>query len=719
MPFRFVISPCGRSVAALRSHDASAGRAVRGNPLPGNVGRLTLDTLPYCVLAQIVERLPDATTVALHRTSKRLRDALEREFVAPIRLAERLQWIVSNTAFQQALRDIAQLAPAHRSRFRALMQIHPLHPAIKGRACAALLVQYPPAQPTVIPTGLEAILALAPADRADRLMAWIRTAPRQEIDRPTMPAWLDIAITLPETARAAVLAALAARMAEKDAGQWRELLDTLLAAARNVGPQAGPASVAGRAQLLMAVATALAEPFTHPGTMAYRSVLWHDTLREAWTLPPPMRQQVWKALAKGVAHEFTAAASGVAVEPRDACWHQMLGIARNHMSADQASDVMIAMLKAVDEQDELVSSMPAFIALIDTASRLPDTLAAPILGRVVEQAFRAESATDDFLQIWDAVFEASSDVEPVVQHRVLAALGLQLAGAPDPAGRWLALCERVAALPVALRREPLLSIISVELSPMVPAPIAVPRLMALLGELDSGDRAAILSAMIQVYYDDAVHWRDMVVAAVDLPLRDRREPLACIADHLVRIREPLLEEPWHMATPGPASAAPGDVSLAASPASEQEARRQFNDLLGMLSWADRGYVLFAVAPHAATHRFTWLIEEGLRLPRSGRYEVMLFTTLAERATKLTRAEDAALILPALTAAVCTLKPDQCASALYWLCDACAKANMPAILEPARARFGTLLPIEDRRQPADGGHGLKRKATNQQVDTGPP
>ncbi|MGK9841521.1 hypothetical protein O6161_24965, partial [Salmonella enterica subsp. enterica] len=98
-----------------------------------------------------------------------------------------------------------------------------------------------------------------------------------------------------------------------------------------------------------------------------------------------------------------------------------------------------------------------------------------------------------------------------------------------------------------------------------------------------------------------------------------------------------------------------------------------------------------MAPYASVHRFTWLIDEGLYLPRSGRHEVRLFTTLAERATRLTEPRDAAQILPALATAIRTLQPDQCASALYWLHDACQRADMIHLFAPVWAHFHASLP----------------------------
>jgi hypothetical protein len=142
---------------------------------------------------------------------------------------------------------------------------------------------------------------------------------------------------------------------------------------------------------------------------------------------------------------------------------------------------------------------------------------------------RHEIPTPDYMTI-----DPSTDID-----EVLVALGQRL---PDAAGRlqrWFALSDRVAALPRALRREPLLAMVDAELSTDVPAGFAVPRLMGFLEELDLDDRPTLLSGLLQVYDDDPRHWSDMVNAAVDLPRRMRRDPFAAIAHKLLVTREPL------------------------------------------------------------------------------------------------------------------------------------------------------------------------------------
>lgn len=698
MPFQFLICSSGGSIAAAQAHGQPARQPGGNDTLAEGAGRIALDTLPECMLRQIVERLRGAAIVALSRTSRRMHGQLDRDFVAPVRLRERLKWIVSNSAFQRALGDIAQLAPAARHSLLNRMPVEQLHPAIQMRADMARFA--------LLHTG-------APARTARPANGSAHRAPLVDIAQRPVPALLDVALALDADARVPALTGLAAR-ASRNEERWRELLEGMLATAQGLKGRASVTSQAERVQLLTAAAEALADPSHYVVWAVCRPSLWHRVFDEARVLPPAARPPIWMALAQSAACDFAAALEQeVPTEPRDTCWYRIIGAIGNQMPADQANEALVAMLDRIDGLDEITSRPAPYIALMEAASRLPDPLAVLVMNRVVEQAFRMNSVAV-YERIWEAVFGASRGLEPALQQQVLVALGQRL---PDAAGRlqrWFALSDRVAALPRALRREPLLAMVDAELSTDVPAGFAVPRLMGFLEELDLDDRPTLLSGLLQVYDDDPRHWSDMVNAAVDLPRRMRRDPFAAIAHKLLVTREPLPDTPPPQRADDTAAAAPGDVSLAAWPVSERQARRQFTELLGMLTWADRGFVLMAMAPYASVHRFTWLIDEGLYLPRSGRHEVRLFTTLAERATRLTEPRDAAQILPALATAIRTLQPDQCASALYWLHDACQRADMIHLFAPVWAHFHASLPVEDE-PPAANGNRLKRKARDRPAD----
>lgn len=701
MPFDFVISSSGAAIAAASRHPAPP--ASDGVAVPPEAGRIRLDTLPQCVLVQVAARLDAGATVALCRASKRLHAALERDFAAPIRLAERLPWIVANGALQRWLRDAQQIAPAQLHRLPVMAQLQHLHPELRQRALGAMLSKLSITPPGQRADSFDAVLALARAGRVGPLTDWIRSAPGGEFRLRGMADWLELAMTLSAGGCTATLDALAIRLSRENVGQWRGLLDAMQARARTVRGSDQ------RAALLTALARALARPFVDIGGMPWRAGLWHGTLHECGSLPPAMRPPIWLELAKGAAYELCAAADGdVAAEPADTCWRGILDVIAHQMAPAQRSEAMAAMLDAVDGHDELVDDVAPLIALMAAASRLlPDPLAVPVLTRAVEQAHRIGSS-EVFRSIWIAVFDASQGLEPALQQRVLAALGRRLGYADGMVERWLALTERVAALPPALRCRPLLDVLHSEMNPELPAAITVPRLMTLLGGLDDDDRPTLLAAMMHVYNDDLPSWRAMVHAAVALPLRRRLGPFIAIAQKLAT----------GCALPEagtPLAARPQEVSFATWPTAEPQARRQFTELLGMLTWADRGAVLLSLAPCAHFDRMVWLVEEGMQLPRSGRHEVRLLTTLAERATRLTDIRDAVRILPALAGAICTLQPDQCASAAYWLADACVKHNLTGLFDPVRERFAGVLPSEDSRPSPMARDVLKRKAPDPAID----
>lgn len=713
MPFQFLISSTGDSIAAARVPFASARHPTGGAASTDRAGRIWLDTLPECILPQIVERLQEGAIVSLSRTSRRMHAQLDRDFVAPIRLAERLTWLVSNSAFQRALGDIAQLSSAHR-RCALLMRmsVDQLHPAIRERAEAARRALLPVDAAMPQPGSRWTVLNRPPGPYAGALDDRIGLAPRDETTQGMAPAGLfGVASSLEAQARDRALTD-PIRQVFGDRVGWRDLLEGMLTLARKLRPQTDPAALSQRAALLTSVAKGLAGLSRHDMRAVCRSPFWTLAFDEASALPPAMQPPIWAELAKSAAYDFAAALERyMPAESRETRWYRLIGVACKHMPAAQASEALLAMLDTVDELAEVTSTPAPYIALMDAASRLPDTLAVAVVTRGLEQASRMDS-TENYVQIWEAVFGASLELDAALQQQVLVVLGKRLPGSDGRTERWLLLSDRVAALPRALWCEPLLALIDLELSMDVGAEVAVPRMLAFAGELDIGDRAELLSALIQVYDDDPCHWPDMVNAAVDLPLRMRRKPLAAIAHKLLVPRmSPAGEQ--RQSTEDTQAGAPGEVWLAAWPASEREARCQFTELLGMLTWADRGFVMLNIAPFAAVSRFTWLIEEGLRLPRSGRWEVRLFTTLAERATRLTDPQDAARILPALADAVRTLRPDQCASALYWLRDACERANMLDVCAPALEHFRALLPAEDA--PAHGAKRLKRKASDRHAD----
>lgn len=705
MPFQFLVSPSGQPIAAARAHFEPVQHPTANANLANRTGQLSLHTLPDCMLRQVVQRLGGGAMVALSRTSKRMHVQLDRDFVAPIRLAERLTWVVSNSGFQRALREIAQLPPALRRSLLHQMPLDQLHPAMFDRAFAARLALLPAASTAPWPGEPGAVPTLPPVPCAGAQNDGKRTTSLDDIaQRPV----LDIAQALDADARVPTLTDLANRVC-RNQQRWCDLLEGLLATVHRLRRAADGQSVPARAQLLTAVATALADSSRYVVLAACRSPLWHRAFDEARALPPALRQPIWLELAKSAAYDFDAALEqAMPAEAGESCWYRMIEAVRDHMPVAQASEALLAMLESVDGLDDVTSNPAPYIALLQAASRLPDTQAVPVIKRVVEQAYRMGSA-ENYEPIWQAVFEASRELETALQQQVLVVLGQRLPDCDGRLDRWFALSDRVAALPLALRREPLLAMIDAELTVDVPARLAVPRMMAFVRELDHADRAALLSALIQVYDDDPRHWPDMVNAAVDLPLRMRSGPFTAIAHRLLVVRKPLPGGRAPQGSSDTAPAAPGDVSLCTWPTSEDEARRQFTELLGMLTWADRGFVMLAIAPYASVQRLPWLIDEGLRLPPSGRYEVRLFTKLAERATRPLEPEDAQRILPALATAVRALPPDQCASALYWLRDACLRADMPHVFAPTWAHFSALLPAEDARLQLADGNRLKRKA----------
>ena len=237
----------------------------------------------------------------------------------------------------------------------------------------------------------------------------------------------------------------------------------------------------------------------------------------------------------------------------------------------------------------------------------------------------------------------------------------------------------------------------------------VPRLMALCNDLGDKDRAGLLVWMIGAFFHDG-HWRRVLInTAASLAAPHRYAPLRTIAMDLLAWAEGAPHKQRNADVR--IAVSPDDYAIASLPTSWGALTDQLSQILTMLPLRQRGDLLLDLE-RAAKNAVckAWILEKAKGLPPTRRHEVKIITRIAEYAATNCPAEHAPMLLPLVAEAVATLDDDHCASALYWLIDACTKFGLPECVDMA----GTIdrLPEPDRPTP-NAGH--KRKASRDAQD----
>lgn len=690
--------PCGDATAAS-SRFAPAARA--GFP-----------SLPAYLIEYLADKLDNSATIALSETSKHAHRALDADWAAPIRLREQAQWVRSHTAFLRIARRL-ETPSRWRSQLREVMEVQSwsLHPVLRERARAALPVrprapapQEAPPRPT-----LDHVMGLADARRGPSLVAWLAGADRAEIMAVAPLAWLGVIGRLPPADRTPVRAKLTTRWPDQPVQTWYRVMLTTLQAAHQLENDPDPDAQRQRAQLLKAIARALTKPYhENAASLIARVVLWCGVLKTTPSLPAPHRKDVMVRLAMGALRWCEADFDfDEATFPMTERWPRLIRCALEHLSPADAAEVLRKMLDYVDAHIDWIPYMPLVVDAVAAVDALPSQLAISVLEAAL---YAADCYVDTYVDIWDRMFRASSDADCARQADLLAKLGGQINHLGEAMeSRFIAFCERVATLPAALRHIPLLSLYCLH-DVGFPAGTAVPRLMALMDDLNNEHRARLLGKMLDQFGTDLRWRRVMLNAAADLPMAYHYTALAGVAQELLDFahgHEVPARKAWPEPEPGPR-----DHDIAFWPGSREAARRQVSQIMDNLTVKHRGDLLMcAVQLAKCADDLLWVLDELSNLRRTQRHEVVIVTSIAEFAAKKCTAEEAPRLLPRLAAAISTMDADHCASAFYWLAQACETFGMPACVELANTAHR--LPEADRIAPAGGN---KRKATTEALGT---
>lgn len=561
------------------------------------------------------------------------------------------------------------------------------------------------------------MVARHPATWAAELVHLVREYGEPVIRKPGAREWLQPSGDWLPSDRAAVLAEVIFACARcEDIQKWRESVDAALRMARDLRQSPLKQSRDEAAALLAAISAAIGIHCGCERTTPHGLALFDEIMRDMPSLDLATRKAIMVELAEFVGTEMDDDNE----PPR---WRQLMDLALGALPAKDAADVLAALLESWTDFDFTDRSQPLFRAVLTAVQRLPDAVATPVLSRLLHVAHSMEDTPSEHM--WHALLQAASDTDVTLQASLLTTLGDLIPWyVEDKAPYWIQLADRVAALPPALRRAPLQSLVNAREDTEMPIESAVARLVPMVEELDSPDRAALLSAMLSQRLGQHAASRRMIMNAVGrLPDPYRYQPFLTAASDLLAWadRGPTLNgggAPWG----GPASAdassvvpAPGDFRFSISPSSQGAALEQFHDLLTMLPLRQRGELLTALASdrtrpaqHSLVPQLSWILKEAGLLPGTDRYEVKIYTDIARYAATSCPAVALPMLLRDLVPAVASLSPDQCASAVRWLHEACLKAGMPEQFEPVKAAFEGKMPQEDRIESMADGH-RKRKA----------
>lgn len=690
MPFRFAISPDGVPFATRTITAASPSAAE-----PAHAHRCQFDQLPAYVIQLIADWLPDGAKVALDRVCKAAFAALDRDLVMPMRVAEAIRWTFSPPAWQRVVTSIWQ-CPAHRQEplwGLARRQLESCHPVVRQRASddQRSLVAPPDQKPG---RTLRKMTATGPASWAAQLVHLVNCEGEALVRKQGTQQWLRcFANRFPSDRAATLTDVILACGNRRDVSKWRRAVDDAMRMAREMQQSPLKPCQDAAGALFAAVSAAIGIHCREDEATPEYLALWDDIIRDTVSLDAAARAAIMAELANVIALDLADSDD----PPR---WRRLIDLAMTTLPANDAADVLVALMEPWNESDFADGCEPMFHAVLMAAGELPDAVAQPLVTLLLTVAGSMEETP--FAPMWHACLQAAADKDAAVQAPLLAKLAQWLPWVGDGNSSWALLADCIAGLPVEHRQDPLQSLIGACGSHGIATSAVVARLMPLVLEFDFRRRAGLLSAMLDAGLGrDAASRRTLMNAVGQLPGPYRSRALASAASDLLAWADGGPTANGWMpprGTPDPVDASrvapgPGDFPASIWPSSQKAALGQFHDLLAMLSLRDRGELLISLASRqreltrSYVPRMLWILMETRQLPRTNRYEVKIYTEMARYAATSCPIVDVPLLLRELVPAVASLDPDHCASALCWLYEACLKAGIPGQFEPVKAAFG--------------------------------
>ncbi|XQU70676.1 hypothetical protein OJJOAM_003465 [Cupriavidus sp. H18C1] len=655
----------------------------------GESPALRLDAMPVEILVHVARYLRPSDAFALSQSCHGMTAALDRDILAPLRLAERIRWISGVSAFEAAIRGVlAAPADQRAALFRMLEQrVRHLYPGLDKRA-QTLLAPH---------------LAL-PAWRADAVAVALdgaRTAQarQQETAVPALHDWPSLIEACPSQDRASLLATLADNIPD-DVGHRDYLVaqNILISALRSAGELDGSLP-ADHAEALATLATrlALGGPDWTPAAFGeYWDAIWALACR----LPLPAQPKVLCALTESVHHD-PATRHGHAVElaPR---WRRFIDHVGVNFESEDAVGILVGLAEHDCDEPQRDIHVGIIHALLRAAAALPDPCAAQLLAAIVRCRPNDEPIV---ATLWDTTFAASEPVAGAHAAPPYEELAWAIEDLPVPIqnARWDALCQRIGTLPKGEVAVGALRILA-RFEPARRSPARRAALAGIAASLEPARRAELWIAMMVSRGITAPIWHAMVMELCELPLHVRLEPARRLGDMLFHFAAgDGVFAPDH----GPADA--GRVLAATMPRTPSDALARLSDILALLPLGHRSAVLLDFTlttrrPGGAQPlpgpwhlgRALWLLQEAMRLGPLHRHAIGIVTNVAMLATRYCAAEqEARSIVPPLQRAVLALPAEARATAFYCVITLITRANYDVARKRAWAGHVAALPPMDR------------------------
>lgn len=650
---------------------------------------LRIDNFPPEIVVRIAQYLRPNDALALSNASRGMFHALGYDIVAPLRLAERIQWVNSASGFLAALSEVKVASPdQRRGLFRLLKgRIDALHPQLREAARSAFQPhEEPPVKPLRIEIPgadelksmrqngahdegalLDKVLASPPDLQARLLRVWFASH-GSGLLAPSVDAWPRILQASLPSARGKVLAMMANCHCEGEA------FEMLLCAARDATDEHGrlPADHAG---VLEALASALStsrnlEP-------ERRGQLWDEVFSLALLLPLDAQPKVMSELTELLHQDGSEPPNDDATTPPPR-WNKFIVYVSSSLAAEDAAGILGKLAKnnvldAWDEEDTDPHIIPIVYALYTAAQTLPEKWCARLLADVVDGH---PDDTQITIALWDGAFHASEAVGPSAAMPLYEKLAEVIGRLPDgmlQEARWDALCQRIGTSAEAPSH--LLCLMRLASLDVGKRSLTRRALLARIGKgLPPEDRARLCTAMTVTRAITPALWRAQVMEMAELPTHVRQTPATLLAQVLFRYpgTDGLFEATAQEFAPGP-----GDFVCAQFPRDPVDALNKLSDILCLLPLAHRGALLLRLSTMErdlsgtpmpwSEGRVRWLLGEVLKLAPIRHHGIGVVTNVAKGAALTCPTEaDVRAILPRLQTAVRWLPVEARASAFMYL-----------------------------------------------------
>ncbi|MGY8525720.1 hypothetical protein [Paracidovorax citrulli] len=691
------------------------------------------------MLAQVLPWLDGNAKIALSQTSASVHRVLADGALHGVRLAARIHWVVTPGGFMGLATEIERLPQDQRDELMTLMieRQRAMHPSMQMRV-EQFMSERPefggnpgwefelerwrrgaPAPWHVVPRAsippLTAVLALGASERGPLLTRWLDATGDTGANERSAHEWQAICAALPERDAALLWAALLNQTSDAVPERWTAIVQEGLDLASRMLADKRTRHAPHCHGLLEALAHAVGDENAYSACgPAQRRPVWQALLLHCRNLPEVRRRALLPALAGYPLFELRHGDPATSAPPEEAAWRHMFAVMLPQASAEEATDLLSALLEQAPDAD---NEPPAeFVReILATGANLPPPCRARLLRAAVVHNDGLHA--DEVAALWSAAFQACQRMPPDVQPPLLEALASTFTDAllrrdPEvPKGlvwpsRWLAVLGQTARLAPDQRFAPALALAN-SLIEADHVEDCATRLLALAASLSDAERAQVLAAAASHDYafTSPRLWADLVNQVVALPGPVRNLPLMAVASTLVTKCDVICNM---LTTDTDALPRPQDCVLARWPGTMEEALALASAAIRMLSIRSAGALLGSVAqqnPPPPSQVICWILRE-IRAwqPGNDAHKAAIVTTACAALARLGRASDLPAIMPEAWKTVMSVPAEYRGSALQYLHDLLRRCNAVEPWRNAMAKAVQELPESDRPLPG----GTKRK-----------